>query len=144
MWIDNILFTHSSVNRDVCHRESNFRFELLCTLSNKINCFEESSIGLRASQVAQYLQNPPANAEDVRDVGSIPGSGKFPGGGKGTSFQYRCLVNSVNRGTWQATIPGIAKSQVWLSMHAHTIVLYSYTFLIPIGKISEPLVQNWE
>jgi len=70
------------------------------------------SIGLRASQLAQFLQNPPANAEDARDVGSIAGSGKFPGGGNGSSLQYCCLVNSMNRGTWQATIPGISKSQI--------------------------------
>ena len=42
MWIDSILFTHSSGNRDVSHRESNFRFELLCTLSNKINLLHRS------------------------------------------------------------------------------------------------------
>ena len=38
-----------------------------------------------ASQVALVVKNPPANAGDVRDMASIPGSGKFPGGGHGNT-----------------------------------------------------------
>ena len=42
----------------------------------------------------------PGNAGDVRDVGSIPGSGRFPGGGHGNPFQYSCLENPMDRGAW--------------------------------------------
>ena len=58
-----------------------------------------------ASQVALLVKNLPANAGYARDVGSIPGSGRFPGGGHGYPFQYPCLANSMNRGAWQAACP---------------------------------------
>ena len=48
------------------------------------------------------VKNLPANAEDARDVGSIRGSGRSPGGGNGNPFQYSCLENSMDRGDWQA------------------------------------------
>ena len=40
------------------------------------------------------VKNPPANAGDIRDVGSIPGSGRISGGGHGNPLQYSCLENS--------------------------------------------------
>ena len=46
-----------------------------------------------ASQVALVVKNPPANAGDIRDMGLIPGSGRFPGGGHGILLQYSCLEN---------------------------------------------------
>ena len=48
---------------------------------------------LRGSQVVLVIKNPPANAEDIRDMGSIPGLGRSPGGGHGNTFQYSCLAN---------------------------------------------------
>jgi len=48
--------------------------------------------------VALVVKNPPANAEDKRDEGSIPGSGRPPGVGNGISLQYSSLKNSMNRG----------------------------------------------
>ena len=53
--------------------------------------------------MALGLKNPPANAEDLRDVGSIPGPGRFPGGGHSNPLQYSCLENPMDRGAWQAT-----------------------------------------
>ena len=47
----------------------------------------------RASQVALVVKNPPANAGDIRDEGSIPGVGRFPGGGHGNPLQYSCMEN---------------------------------------------------
>ena len=41
-----------------------------------------------ASQVALVVKNPPANAGDIRDEGSVPGSGRSPGGGQGNPLQY--------------------------------------------------------
>ena len=57
------------------------------------------------------VKNQPANAGDTRDVGSIPGSGKSPGGGNDNPLQYSCLENPMDRGTWQATVHRVAKSQ---------------------------------
>ena len=51
-----------------------------------------------ASQVALVVKNLPANAEDVRDEASIPGSGISPGGGHGNPLQYSCLENPMDRG----------------------------------------------
>ena len=44
------------------------------------------------------------------DVGSIPGSGRSPGGGHGNPFQYSCLENPMDRGAWWATVHGVAES----------------------------------
>ena len=46
-----------------------------------------------ASQVVLVVKNSPANAGDLRDVGSIPGLGRSPGGGHGSPLQYSCLEN---------------------------------------------------
>ena len=46
------------------------------------------------------------------DGGSIPGLGRSPGEGNGNPLQYSCLVNSMDRGTWRATVHGVAKSQM--------------------------------
>ena len=51
----------------------------------------------RASQVVLLVKNPPANAGDVRDVGLIPGSGRFPGGEHGNPLQYFCLESPMDR-----------------------------------------------
>ena len=50
-----------------------------------------------ASQVALEVKNPPANAGDTGDSGSIPGLGRSPGGGSGNPLQYSCLENSTDR-----------------------------------------------
>ena len=51
-----------------------------------------------ASQVALVVNNPPANAEDIRERGWIPGSGRSSGEGHGNPLQYSCLENPMNRG----------------------------------------------
>ena len=63
-----------------------------------------------ASQVALGVKNPPAKAGDQRHAGSIPGSGRSPGEGHGNPLQDSCLENSIDRGAWQATVHGVAKS----------------------------------
>ena len=60
-----------------------------------------------ASQVAPVVKNTPAHAEDIRDAGSIPGSGRSPGGGYGNPLQYPCLGNSMDRGAWRVTVHGL-------------------------------------
>ena len=56
------------------------------------------------------LKNPPANAGDMRDMGSIPGSGRSPGGGHGNPLQYSCPENPMDRGAWQAMVHRVTKS----------------------------------
>ena len=54
--------------------------------------------------------NLPAKAEDARDEGSVPRLGTFLGVESDNPFQYSCLENSIDRGAWQATVHGAAKS----------------------------------
>ena len=68
-----------------------------------------------ASQMVLVVNNMPVNAGDIRDVGSVPGSGRSPGGGHGNPFQYFCLEKSMDRGAWQVTVHGVAKSRTWLN-----------------------------
>ena len=57
------------------------------------------------------VKNLSANAGDIRDVGSVHGSRRSPGGGHGNPLQYSFLENPMDRGAWQATVHGVAKSQ---------------------------------
>ena len=61
------------------------------------------------------VKHPPACLGDIRDVGSIPGLGRFPGGGQGSSRQYSCLENPTDRGAGLAAVHGLAKGQTRLS-----------------------------
>ena len=62
--------------------------------------------------MALVVKNPLANARDIRDVGSIPGSGRSPREGHGYPLQYYCLGNSKDRGAWQATFRRVAESDM--------------------------------
>ena len=61
------------------------------------------------------VKNPPTNAGDTRDVGSIPESGRSLRVGNGDPFQYSCLENSKDREAWRATVHGAARSWPQLS-----------------------------
>ena len=69
----------------------------------------------------------------ARDVGSIPGSGRSPGGGLSNPLQYSCLENPMDRGTWCAPVLRVAKSQTQLkrlSMHTQFILnLWAITIM---------------
>ena len=60
--------------------------------------------------MALVVKNLPANAGNVRDLGSIPGLGRPPGGGHDNPLQFLCLENPVDRGAWGATVYRVAKS----------------------------------
>ena len=49
-------------------------------------------------------QESACNAGDAGDAGSIPGSGRSPGGGHGNPLQYSCLENPMGRGSWRAAV----------------------------------------
>ena len=69
------------------------------------------------------VKNLPADVGDISDVGLISGSGRSSGGGNGSPLQYSSLDNSMDRGTWRATVHGVAKRQTCLSdyhFHFHT------------------------
>ena len=73
-----------------------------------------------ASQVALVIKNPPANAGDLRDVGSIPRLGRSPEERHGNPLQCSRLENLMDRRAWRATVHRVAKSGTQLkrvSMH---------------------------
>ena len=61
------------------------------------------------------VKNPPADTGDAGDAGLIPGLGRSLGGGNGKPLQYSCMKNPKDRGAWQITVHGFAKSQTQLS-----------------------------
>ena len=71
--------------------------------------------------MALGVKNLPVSAGDMRDAGSIPGSGRSLGGGNGHPPQYSCLENPMDRGAWWATVHRAAKSQTRLKkLSTHT------------------------
>ena len=89
---------------------SSFSLELIYKVV-LISAVEQSDsiIHLGASQVALVVKSLPASAGDSRDAGSIPGSGRCPGGGNGNPFQRSCLGNPMDRGAWRVTVLGAAE-----------------------------------
>ena len=75
------------------------------------------------SQGSLEVKNLPANAGDVRDVGSVPGLGRSPGGGHGNPLQDSCLENPMERGAWRATVHRVAQSQTLLKrLSTHALI----------------------
>ena len=72
-----------------------------------------------------------ASARNAGDPGPIPGSGRSPGEGNGNPLQYSCLENSMDRGAWQATVYGVAKSRTRLS---------DFTFFLSFHLIGRKVV----
>jgi len=70
--------------------------------------------------VGPVVKNPPINAGDT---GSIPELGRSPGEGNGNPLQYSYLGNSMDRGAWETTVRGIAKSRTQLNKDGHNTVL---------------------
>ena len=86
------------------------------------------------------VKNLPANTGDIRDAGSIPGSGRSPGGGHGNPLQYSCLENPIDRGARRATVHRLVKSRTRLKRLSTTWNqiclkknnnLFSYDFSVP-------------
>ena len=86
------------------------------------NIFHKNVLFIGASQVALVVKNPPANAGGVRDVGSIPGLGRSPGGGRGDPLWYSCLDKSMDTGAWQATVHSVTQSRT--QQCTHTYIIY--------------------
>ena len=69
--------------------------------------------------LALVRKNPPANARDTGNKGSIPGLGRYPGEGNDNPLQFSCLENSTDRGAWWATVHAAAK-ELDMTEHIHT------------------------
>ena len=91
-----------------------------------------------ASWVMLVVKNPPANGGNLRDLDSIPGLGRSPGGRNGNPLQFSCLKKPMNRGTWWATVHGVAKSQTWLKW----LSMYAL-HLKCLQNVSPNRLDNW-
>ena len=88
-----------------------------CLLYLLCACMPSSKSYMGIPRWLSGKKNLPANAGDK---GSIPGSGRCPGGGNGNPLQYSCWGNPMDRGPWWAAVHGVANSQIWLSDWVHT------------------------
>ena len=84
-------------------------------MEGHLDCFHILAIVNNAAmnkegEVVLVIKNLPANAGDIRDVGSIPRLGRSPGGGHDNPLQYSCLENPIDRGGWWAMGRWVAKS----------------------------------
>ena len=89
------------------------------------------------------VKNPPANAGDPRDTGSIPGSGRSPGVGNGNLLQYSCLGNPLDRGACQASVRGVAKSQTQLCYWARMSTHASVAWILKSRDLQPPGSNAW-
>ena len=92
-------------------------YVLLFDFSINLKLLLKKSSALKKNQKPEKAadkraENPPANA---RNTDLIPESGGYPAVGNGNSLQYSCLGNPMDRGAWQATVHGVAKSWTQLS-----------------------------
>ena len=105
----------------------------LGTKPGKHSCSESFEGRPWASQVVLMMKNLPANAGGIRDMGSIPGLERSPGGGHGNPFQYSCLENPMDGEAWQATVYRVTRvRQDWRDL-AHT---YGVTCCLYSGTVN--------
>ena len=97
-----------------------------------------------ASQVVLVVKNPPANAGNLRDLGLIPGLGRSPGEGHGNPLQRSCLESPMDRGAWQTTVHGVAKSQTWLKQVEHLFICLLAIYISSLKKcLFRSLILNF-
>ena len=98
-----------------------------------------------ASQVTLGVKDLLANAGNVRDAGSVPGTRRSPRGGHGNPLQCSCLENPMKRGAWQATVHRTAKSWARLKQHStHTCGCYKTTVSSQESTVEEERVPSPE
>ena len=89
------------------------------------------------------VNNPPASAGDVRDLGSNPESRRFPGGGHSNPPQYSWLENAMDRGAWQAIVHKVTKSSIWLKQFSMHAWLINFVIVITSWEIDGETVSDF-
>ena len=114
-WMPTCLCEHTVTSMHALLRRKEVTF---------ISVFWSVSIGCSGLPGGQALvvKNPPANAGDRRDAGSISDLERYHGGEHGKPLQYSCLKNPMDRGAWQATVRRVAKgwNMTEVTQHTHT------------------------
>ena len=83
------------------------------------------------------------SACNTGDLSLISELGKYPGEGNGYPLQYSCLENSMDWGAWQATVQGVAKSQIWVNAFHYHYYYYYYQFLLQVALPWYILILPW-
>jgi len=92
-----------------------------------------------ASQVA-HVKYRSANTEDMRDAGSVPGSGRSSGGGNDNPLQYSWLENPMDRGAWRATVHGLQRvGHDWVTKHILHTGKLNFLYLSSCFRPTSPL-----
>ena len=94
------------------------------------------------------VKNPSTSAGDIRDVGLIPGSGRFPEEGHGNPPQYSCLENPMDREAWWATVHGVANKAHEVAevtcTHAHRTLSWCSLVCLDVWEtLTIPRHWNW-
>ena len=98
-----------------------------------------SGFGIRVIVLGFPGGNPPANAGNVRDAGSVPGSGRSHAGGHSSPLRYSCLENPMEVGSWQATV-----SQSWTRFAVHNAGLIKWVWKCSfILCVLEDFEKDW-
>ena len=91
-----------------------------------------------AFQLALVVNNQPASVGDVRDNGSIPGQGRYHGGGHGNPLQYSCLENPTEGGAWQVTVHRVTElNMTGATPHMHTYGQFITVYIKIIKKLKQ-------
>ena len=109
LWLSNIPLYKCTIPRLLYPFICRWTFRLLPCLGYCKQCCNEhwaTWMLSNSSQAVLVVKNLPANAGDIRDMGSIPGFGISPGEGHGNPLQYSCLENPMDRGAWWVTVHG--------------------------------------
>ena len=125
-----IIWKHYGFHPDSFKNSKHMKGQLLSKVYTRM-CLEiringvgsqwRNSSALRGFPGGSVGKNLPANAGDPRDLGSIPESGRSPGGGNSNPLWYSCLENSMDRGAWQTIVHGVINSWTrWLRTHVHS------------------------
>ena len=117
---------------EVCLWESNSTLADCWLIGNQDHgCHIFYCLSHQGSHIYKQKQDFPGGSDskasvyNARDLGSSPGLGRSPGEGDGNPLQYYCLENPMERGDWQATLYGVAKSQTQLSDFTHSLMPFS-------------------
>ena len=83
--------------------------QIVVIIIEQSSAIQRNTFLINTPQGALVIKNLPASAVDIRDTGSVPGSGRSPGEGKDNPLQHSCLENPMDRGAWWATVHGAQK-----------------------------------
>ena len=100
-----------------------YLFMSLLSILWGLHAQRRNSLMLQAFSNSSAGKEFACHARGTADQGSIPRSGRSPGGGKGNPLQDPCLENPMDRGAWRATVRGVTQSWIQLSAHPHVGVL---------------------